>query len=188
MNSGTTTLDAAVVLASARRARATANAAEAQVLADAVAWAHLYEVTDPGEASTVLVEHGHDTGLPIAGDGAPMVSEFAVAEFASALGLSAGAGRNLVGQALELAHRLPKLWARVQAGSLAPWRARRVAEQTLALSMEAAEYVDQMLAPFAHRTGPAQTQRLVQEAIARYMPEYAAEQRDRAAEQRYFTV
>src|SRR3954447_3632152 len=45
-----------------------------------------------------------------------------------------------------------------------------------------------MLAPFAHRTGPAQTQRLVEEAIARYMPEYAAEQRDRAAEQRYFSI
>src|SRR3954454_4327565 len=188
MTSGTTTLDATAILASARRARATANAAEARVLADAVAWAQLHKVTDPDDASTVLVEHGHDTGIPIAGHGAPLVSEFAVAEFASALGLSAGAGRNLVGQALELAHRLPKLWARVQAGSLAPWRARRVAEQTLCLSLEAAEYVDQMLAPFAHRTGPAQTQRLVQEAIARFMPTYAAQQRDRAAEQRYFSI
>src|SRR3954454_2136316 len=108
MTSGTT-LDTAAVLASPRRARAAANAAEAQVLADAVAWAHLHPVTDPEQASTVLVEHGHDTGVPIAGDGAPLVSEFAVAEFASALGLSAGAGRNLVGHALELAHRLPKL-------------------------------------------------------------------------------
>src|SRR3954454_13395133 len=188
MTSGTTTLDTTAVLAAPRRARATANAAEAEVLAQAVAWSHLHQVTDPDEASTVLVEHGHDTGIPIAGDGAPLVSEFAVAEFATALGLSAGAGRNLVGQALELAHRLPKLWARVQAGSLAPWRARRVAEQTVAVSFEAATYADQMLAPFAHRTGPAQTQRLVQEAIARFMPAYAAEQRDRANKQRYFSI
>src|SRR3954451_8398435 len=188
MTSGTTTLDTAAVLAAARRARATANAAEAEVLFQAVQWAQLHQVIHPDEASTVLVEHGHDTGIPIAGEGAPLVSEFAVAEFASALGLSAGAGRNLVGQALELAHRLPKLWARVQSGSLAPWRARRVAEQTLALSMEAAQYVDQMLAPFAHRTGPAQTQPLVEEAIARFMPEYAAEQRNRANEQRYFSI
>src|SRR3954447_1821287 len=188
MSSTTTTTDAAAVLAVARGARAQANRAEAQVLASAVEWAHLHQVDDLDLAATVLVEHGKDTGIPIAGDGAPLVSQFAVAEFAVALGLSAGAGRNLVGHALELAHRLPKLWARVQAGSLAPWRARRVAEQTLALSMEAAAYVDQMLAPFAHRTGPAQTQRLVAEAIARYMPEYAAEQRDRANEQRYFSI
>src|SRR3954454_13557977 len=187
MTSGTT-LDTGAILAAARAARRAENAAATEVLVQAVAWAHLHEVTVPDEASTVLVEHGHDTGIPIAGDGAPLVSEFAVAEFASALGLSAGAGRNLVGQALEHAHRLPRLWARVQAGSLAPWRAGRVAEQTLSLSMDAATYVDQMLAPFAHRTGPAQTQRLVEEAIARYMPEYAAEQRDRAAEQRYFSI
>src|SRR4051794_11564220 len=45
-----------------------------------------------------------------------------------------------------------------------------------------------MIAPFPHRTGVAQTQRLVAEAIARYMPELAAQQRDRAAEQRYFTI
>src|SRR3954452_11654825 len=161
MTSGTT-LDTAAVLAAARRARAAANAAEAEVVLQAVEWAHLHQVTDADQASTVLVEHGHAPGIPIAGQGAPLVSEFAVAEFASALGLSAGAGRNLVGHALELAHRLPKVWARVQAGSLAPWRGRRVAEQTVSLSMEAAEYVAQMLAPFAHRTGPAQTQRLVQ--------------------------
>src|SRR3954454_1458889 len=188
MSSTTTTTDAAGVLAVARSARAAANRAEAQVLASAVEWAHLHQVDDLDLAATVLVEHGKDTGIPIAGDGAPLVSQFAVAEFAAALGLSSGAGRTLVGHALELAHRLPRLWARVQDGSLAPWRARRVAEDTLVLSEEAAAYVDQMVAPFAHRTGPAQTQRLVAEAIARYMPELAAEQRDRAAEQRYFAI
>ena len=122
MDSGTSTLDTAAVLAAARAARRAENAAAAEVLAHAVAWAHLHQVTDLDDASTVLVEHGRDTGIPIAGPGCPLVSEFAVAEFATALGLSAGSGRNLVAQALELAHRLPKTWARVQAGSLAPWR------------------------------------------------------------------
>jgi hypothetical protein len=177
------------VLASARRARATANTAEAQVLADAVEWARLHEVTDLEDAATWLVgPRGQDTGIPLAGDGAPLVSEFAVAEFANTLGLSAGSGRNLMAQALELAHRLPRLWARVQSGSLAPWRARRVAVETLHLSAEAAGWVDAAVAPFAHRNGPAQTQRTVAEAIARFMPEHAAQQRDRAAEQRYFTI
>src|SRR3954452_11986682 len=186
MNSGTTTVDATAVLAAARAARRAENAAAAQVLAQAVAWAHLHPVTDLQDASTVLVEHGQDTGIPIAGHGAPLVSEFAVAEFAAALGLSSGAGRTLVGQALELAHRLPRLWARVQDGSLAPWRARRVADETLCLSLQAAGFVDAQVAPFAHRTGLAQTQRLVATAIARFMPELARELRERAADQRYF--
>jgi hypothetical protein len=191
MNSGSTTLDATEILTSARRARETANAAEAQVLADALAWAHLHLVEDLDEAATWWSGSklmGQDTVIPIAGQGAPLVSEFAVCEFATALGLSADAGRNLVGQTLELAHRLPRLWARVQAGSLAPWRARRIAEETLHLSLEAAAFVDAQLAAFAHRTGPAQVQRLIDTAIAQFMPEYAAEQRNRAADQRYFTI
>ncbi|HEX2894841.1 MAG TPA: DUF222 domain-containing protein, partial [Marmoricola sp.] len=190
MNSGTKT-SAASVLASARRARADANAAEARVLADAVEWAHLHTVSDLDDAATWwsgTKAMGQDTGIPIAGEGAPLVSEFAVLEFATALGMTADAGRNLVGLALELAHRLPKVWARVQAGSLAPWRAKRIAEHTLHLSPEAAGFVDAQVALFAHKTGLAQTQRLVDEAIARFMPQTAAEQRERAAEQRYFTI
>src|SRR4051812_16932751 len=188
MTSTTTTTGAAGVLAVARGARAAANHAEAQVLASAVEWAHLHQVDDLDLAATVLVDHGKDTGIPIAGEGAPLVSQFAVAEFAAALGLSAGAGRTLVGHALELAHRLPKTWARVQDGSLAPWRARRITEETLCLSMEAAAFVDRMVAPFAHRTGIAQTQRLVEDAITRFMPDFAAGRRDRASEQRYFSI
>jgi hypothetical protein len=189
MVSDTSTLDATAVLAVARRARREANQAEARVLSAAVEWAHLHEVDDLDDAATWLVgPRGQDTGIPLAGRGAPLVSEFAVAELATALGLSAGSGRVLVAHALELAHRLPQVWARVQSGDLAPWRARRIAEETLVLSPEGASYVDQHLAAFAHRTGPAQTQRLVEEAIARFMPEYAAQRRDAAADQRHFSI
>jgi hypothetical protein len=189
MISGTTsTLDAAAVLAAARAAKAAENRAAAEVLAQVVAWARLHEVTEVDQAATWWAGRGQDTGIPLAGPGAPLVSEFAVAELATALGLSAGSGRNLVAQALELAHRLPKLWARVQAGTLAPWRARRIAEETLALPFEGVAWVDTQVAPYAHRTGLAQTQRTVEEAIARFAPDLAAERRDRAAEQRYFTI
>jgi hypothetical protein len=186
-----TTLDAAAVLASARGARAAADAAEAQLLADAVAWAHLHTVEDLDDAATWWSGSrtmGQDTGIPIAGPGCPLISEFAVAEFATALKMGQETGRHYVGQALELAHRLPRLWARVQAGSLPAWRARRVAEHTLHLSEEAAGFVDQMVAPYAHKTGRAQTQRIIDDAIARFMPEHAREQAERAAEQRYVTI
>jgi len=189
MVSGTTTVEEAAVLTSARRARAAANAAEARVLADAVEWARLHQVEDLDEAATWPAgPRGQDTGIPLAGEGAPLVSEFAVAEFGTALGLTAGSGRHLFAHALELAHRLPRVWARVQAGDLAPWRARRIADETLTLSPEAAGWVDVAVAPFAHRVGVAQTQRTVAEAIARFMPDHAAELRVRAAEQRYFTI
>ena len=191
MISGSTTPDAAGVLAAARRSRAAANAAEAEVLKAAVDWAHLHQVDDIDDAATWWSGSktmGQDTGIPIAGEGCPLVSEFAVAEFATAVGMSQTTGRHYVGQALELAHRLPRLWGRVQSGSLAPWRARLVAENTLHLTVEAADYVDQMVAPYAHRTGPAQTQRTVDEAVARFMPDHAREVAERTAEQRYLTI
>src|SRR4051812_22545883 len=119
MNSGSTTLDAAAVLAGARRARAAENAAAADVLTQAVEWARLHEVAEVQDAATWYAAGCGDTGIPIAGEGAPLVAEFAVAELATALGMSAESGRNLLAQALELAHRLPRLWARVQGGQLA---------------------------------------------------------------------
>jgi hypothetical protein len=45
-----------------------------------------------------------------------------------------------------------------------------------------------MLAPYAHRTGPGQTQRLVEEAIGRFMPDFARERRDRAADGRHVDI
>src|SRR3954447_15281805 len=188
MNSGISTLDATAVLAAARAARKAENTAATDVLAQAVEWARLHEVTDLDDAATWWAGRGVDTGIPIAGEGAPLIGEFSVAEFATALGMTAESGRNLLAQAIELAHRLPRVWARVRSGQLAPWRARRIAEQTLCLSPQAAAFVDQQVAPFAHKIGPAQTERLVEEAIARFMPEFAAERRDRAADQRHFTI
>ncbi len=158
------------------------------MLAAAVQWALAHQVTDREDAATWLVEHGRDTGIPIAGQGCPLVAQFAVAELATALGLSAGSGRRLVGEALELACRLPRIWARVRSGTLPAWRARRIAEETLCLSPEAAEHVDAQLARYAHKTGPAQTQRLVDAAIARFMPELAAERRQAAADGRHFDI
>ena len=101
-----------------------------------------------------------DTGIAVAGPGAPLVAEFSVAEFAAAIGLPSEAGKRYVGQAVELRYRLPGLWRRVTSGDLAAWRARRVAEQTTHLSAEAARHVDRHVAPVAHKVRTAQVDRL----------------------------
>src|SRR6266545_494974 len=176
------------VLGHARELRRAADAAEAELLATACAWADRHP-PESIEAAATYVERGFgDTAIPVAGPGAPLVAEFAVAELAAVLGLTTEAGRRLVGHALELRHRLPRLWGRVQAVELPAWRARRVAEATLALSVEAAAFVDAQVAAVAHKTGPAQVDRLVAEAIARFMPETADAARAAAADRRHFTV
>ena len=74
------------------------------------------------------------------------------------------------------------------AGDLPAWRARRVARATLALSLEAAAFVDRHVAHVAHQIRPATVDRLVEEATARFMPDTAEEQRRRAADGRHLTV
>ena len=82
----------------------------------------------------------------------------------------------------------PRLWARVIGGDLAAWRARRIARATLALSPEAAAYVDRHVAHVAHKIRPATVDRLVEEAIARFMPDTAERARRDAADARGFTI
>ena len=101
----------------------------------------------------MLVGYG-DQGMPLAGEGAPLVAEFAVTEFAAAIGLSTDAGKSYVGQALELRHRLPRVWRRVVKGDLRAWQARRIAERTLLLSMDAARFVDAHVAPTCAQDRP----------------------------------
>ncbi|HET9842747.1 MAG TPA: HNH endonuclease, partial [Nocardioides sp.] len=167
---------AAGVLAAARARRRSADLAEADLLDLAVQWALMHPAdTDRGHDPATYTWRSwagvEDTELALAGDGAPEVAEYAVAEFAAAVGLGTGAGKAYLGQALELAYRLPRLWARVTGGELPAWRARRVAEQTIGLTREAAAYVDTHVAGVAHKIGPAQLDRTVNEAIGRYMPE-----------------
>ena len=175
------------VLVFARERHAAANRAQADLLLAAVTWAEQHPPESIGEAASWITAAG-DTGLPLAGEGAPLVTEFCIAEFALAIGRSTDAGRRLLAASVELKYRLPRTWARVQGGDLEPWRARRVAEATFVLSREAAAFVDAQVEPFAHRIGIAALERLVEEVIARFMPEQAAADARRAAEGRHVTI
>ncbi|CAM3610550.1 HNH endonuclease signature motif containing protein [Nocardioides marinus] len=114
---------------------------------------------------------GADTMLELAGPGAPEVSEFAVIELAAALGRSTDSGRALVSDAVEAKHRLPKIWARLEAGQVQVWRIRRVTEVTRQLTADAAAFVDAHLAHVVHTASFATVKRLAAEAAARFDPE-----------------
>ncbi|MBD8869483.1 HNH endonuclease signature motif containing protein [Nocardioides donggukensis] len=179
---------AGAVLASARSNREAADAAEVRLLQDACAWADLHPPEGIHPAATVCTALFGDTGLPLAGQGAPAVAEFCVAEFAASVGLGTESGKALIGEALELRHRLPNLWSRVMAGDLAAWKARRVAAATIVLSPVAVEFVDVAVTPVAHKVTPGQVDRLVAEAIGRCDPQLAQERADRAVAGRHVSI
>jgi hypothetical protein len=146
-------------------------------------WAAEHVVDEEADAST-LTERGWDTGLPVAGPGAPLISDFAVMELSALLGRSLDSGRNYVGQVVELAYRLPKNWTRVLAGDVPVWKALRIADHTRILPLDAASFVDAQLAPYAAGCSWAQIDRLVETALIRFDPDAAEEKRKNAAETR----
>ena len=165
---------AAEVLVAARGRRRDADRAEIDLLVLAVQWAVMHPVESIADGAATIYSRMGDSGIPVAGPGAPLVAEFAAMEFAAAIGLPSEAGKRFIGEALELRYRMPKVWARLTAGDLQSWRGRKVAQQTQHLSMEAAAFVDAHVAPVAHKVRPVQIDRMVDEAIARFMPDMAA--------------
>ncbi len=115
----------------ARSSRVAADREEANLLVAACEWADLHPAETVDDAAAFWLGGGSEHEEPVAGPGAPLVAEFCIAEFGAALGISTVSAKHLIGQALELRHRLPRLWRRVQAGDLPSWRARRIAETTI---------------------------------------------------------
>ena len=166
------------LLAEIRERRSVIAEQEIATLREIAEWAGEHVVDDEADAAT-LIERGLDTGLPLAGPGAPLISDFAVMELSALLGRSLDSGRNYVGQVIELAHRLPRLWARLLDGEVPVWKALRIADHTRLLPDEAAGFVDRQLAPYAHGCSWAQVDRLVDEALVRFDPGAAEERRRR---------
>jgi hypothetical protein len=164
-------LSPADLLASIKASRDLEHAEAARQLTLAAAWADLHPPESIHDAASFTVP-GCEHEEPIAGEGAPLVAEFCVAELGTTLGISPTAAKKLIGHALELRHRLPRLWAQVHAGRVPAWRARAVADATIhsspALTREAAGFVDSQVAAVAGRIGQAQLDRLVAETIKRY--------------------
>jgi hypothetical protein len=171
------------VLAAARATRAAIGDLEVEQLAQAVEWATLHPGEEPDPAMDWAMRP-----LELAGDGAPTVDESAVAEFALAIGMKHEPGMRYVGDAVELCHRLPQLWARVCAGQVPVWKARTIAQATRTLPMPAAADIDQHLAWIAHRCSFAEIERQVERARAEHDPAETEKRRIAAAEERRFDI
>ncbi|NYI44305.1 hypothetical protein BJ993_001385 [Nocardioides aromaticivorans] len=152
-----------------------------------VAWAGA-NIVDGAEGAATLTEGYLDTGVPIAGPGAPLVSEFQLMELIAVLGRTPEGGRSYVGQVVECAWRLPLLYAAVVDGRVAPWRAQRIADLTRSLPEQAAGFVDRHLNAAVGGVGWAQLERLVTEAILRFDPERAEAERQAANDRRHCDV
>lgn len=186
-------LDDRGVLDAVAAARRNADREEAALLAAVVAYVDLHPVVDPDEAA------GYPSGttppgtrperVPLAGPGTPLIAAYAVEALAATLHQPYRSALGLVGDAVELCYRLPRLWALVQDGSLQAWKARHAAHHTTGLSVAAVAFVDRHLAVTAARNQlPSNLNPLIHEALQRCDPEAAAGREQAALDRRDVTL
>jgi hypothetical protein len=145
------------LLSQVRLEYAARESADARILQLAVAWA---------EAHPDL-EHPVDDDPDSDWRGLPAMRWDAAASFAAANHLSAAAGEALIRDALILQYRTPRVWARVAAGEVPAWRARRIAQALVGQPDDVATYVDQQVAGRAETVGLIALDRILDEAKLR---------------------
>ncbi len=170
-------LDADGTLAEAAATKQAERRVQARQLLMAMHWADLHAVlTRPG-----AVGKGRERLVRLGGDGTPEVAEFAPAELGAVLGMTDGAAKGLIGDGLDLRHRFPLLWRRVQDGQVEVWLARRIVQEARPLSREAAAKVDARIADLAGGLTWRRLKDIVAAAILAADPAKAADDAKEAA-------
>lgn len=187
------------VLERAVAAQAARRRADVEVLDAALAWAHAHVMSvedDPALVAGWRTDTIHTPGtpatpgspaalfgerpVPLAGAGTPLVAEFAVIELAAVLDQSHEATLMLLGDALDLAHRLPRLWALVRQLEVPVRLAREAATASRDLDPAAAAHADRLLAWQPRRLNPHRIGVLVHEARLYADPDRAIADHDHA--------
>ena len=139
-------LDATGTLAAAEREVTTRRRQGVDRLRLLLHWADLHTEDPQARPGAVPISKGGDRLITLGGEGTPPASELCWAELAIALETGAIAVRNQAGQALDLRHRLPLVWALVQDLQIEPWVASKVATLTRPLTKAQAALVDAAVA------------------------------------------
>ena len=163
---------------------------EAMKLVVAADWAdrHCPATVDPDLAARTAggkVIPGSDRARLFGGDGTPEVLEFAPAELGVAYEMSRWQANRLIADALDLRHRLPRLWGRVLAGEVPAWKACKIAAATRQLSKDAAGQVDAEVCEAVSRESWTRFCDLLTGRIIAADPELAQALADQAARARF---
>ena len=150
--------------------------------------AKLVAVLDWTSAHTLGAALVEAPGLQLGGPGCPMIDEFDTWDLSCVLQLSADSTTTYVGNALELRHRLPKLWQAVLDLDVTVWQAFRITARTQCLPIAGAAQVDAALAHCAQSVTLGQVERTVATALADFCPLEAQARRERADESRFFDI
>ncbi|WP_460871788.1 DUF222 domain-containing protein, partial [Nocardioides pakistanensis] len=180
-------LDVVGALTAFGQLRGTRDAAERDLLVLAAHFADLYNL-DANPAGELVSIPGGQRGVRLGGDGTPLMWEFAIAEAAAELHTTTWATRRLIADALDVRHRLPRLWAAVNALDCPAWIARKVAQATRQLTYTQALVVDDEIADYAGRLPWRRFEALLEAKIIAADPDAAAARERAAAAEQFAKV
>jgi uncharacterized protein DUF222 len=157
---------------------------EVELLEIAYQWAVIHDPDRLDPAVSALP--GREQARRYGGAGTPLVCEFAAAELGVRIGRSPYAARQLMADVLDLHHRHPQLWSRVEAGEVKVSYARHVVAKTRDLTPEQAAFVDAAVAESADGRIPwSRFETLVEAKIKAADPETARAKEEQASRARF---
>ena len=174
-------LNSAATLAAAESNERTLITAETRRLEIAAHWADLH----PGDAVVESRLPGSEHPVRLGGDGTPTVAGFAPAELGCVLRMSDGSVSRLIGDSLDLRHRLRQTWTATQAGQVPAYQARRIAHATRHLTAEQAALVDQRIAGSLGAVSWGRMELLLEAAILAADPDGAQQAAAAAVQERF---
>jgi hypothetical protein len=158
-------LDATAVLA---RAEATVETKRAAVLEDlyvVLAWADLHTHDPQQVPGAVPTRFGGNHLVDLGGDGTPPVQDLCLPELAIARHTHVLSTRSTMADVLDLRHRLPRTWLRVQELECDAWVAGKVASMSRQLTLAQVALVDEAVAAAIGGLAPGRVLRIAEAKI-----------------------
>ncbi len=179
-------LDVGGTVAGAAAAVQAEIAAGCQLLEYAAHWADL----NPGEGLPLedRFERYGEREVFIAGDGTSDIAEFAVAGCGMEIGMNVYQARALIADGLDLRHRLPCTWKRVQAATVPAKLARQLPRSTRRLTKKQAETVDRRLVGVLATLSPKRLDNRIDAEILRVDRERVERETEAAAKSRHVRI
>jgi hypothetical protein len=173
-------LDATAVLAAAESTVRERRQAQVDDLLLVLAWTDLHGHDPQQTPGAVPARFGGDQLVEIGGDGTPWVQDLCLGELAIARQAHVLSTRAVMADALDLRHRLPLTWAKVQELACETWVACKVASMSRGLDRHRVAVVDAAVAA-AVACAPGRVLRI---AEAKIIEADTAAHAERVAEQR----
>lgn len=145
----------------------------------AAAWADAHsavEHADGGLATERL--------LPFAPSGCPLVAETCAAGLALAFRTSIQSAKGWISDALNVRHRLPRLWERVLAGEVYAWKTREIARARAHLNVLTARIIDKLVHDQVELLAWTRFQKILDAILLQVDPTTYGDRQAKAAAQR----